>query len=265
MVERLCSTADELAWFSAAYPELFDPPTAFQAAKFHELMTVLEPKGKSLADLGGGVSPVNGAFQRHGATVTVLDAFDFDADWISRTSTENFEQVLLSQREALEKAGVTFYNCDLCQDDLSDVLRPGAFDIVTSYHCLEHLHHSPRAMLLAAWASLKPNGIMLLEVPNAVNLVKRFKVMCGYTNYIKYEHYFDAEHFSGHVREYTVGDLRKLMRALSVGEFQLYGRNWHGTLSQVVGTGAGFRIADGVLRTIPGLCGSLFVVARKQP
>jgi len=256
--------ADELTWFSREFPELFTPATAFHAAKLEELVGILKPGGKRIADLGGGVSLVNGAFQRQGASVTVLDAFDFDADWVSRTAGKDFERVLLAQREALEQVGVTFHNCDLCQDDLSDVLRKGAFDVVTSYHCLEHLHHSPKTMLLAAWESLTPNGMMLLEVPNAVNLAKRLRVLCGYTNYIKYEHYFDAERFSGHIREYTVGDLRKVMEFLGVKDFQLYGRNWHGTLYTMVGAGAGFRVADILLRTIPGLCGSLFVVARKK-
>jgi SAM-dependent methyltransferase len=253
----------ELSYFADTFPGLFSSPTALQASKLSELLTIIRPEGKAIADLGGGVSQVNGVFQRLGARVAVLDAFDFDADWIKRADANDFAKTLAMQRSALESVGVTFHDCDLCEHDISDVCRPGSLDVVTSYHCLEHLHHSPKRMLTTAWRGLKPGGLMLLEVPNAVNLMKRMRVLCGYTNYTAYHNYFDVERFSGHVREYTVGDLRAIVRHLGAQDYRIFGRNWHGTLSDAVGTGGAFRAADGLLRCVPGACGSLFALLRK--
>ena len=63
---------------------------------------------------------------------------------------------------------------------------------------------------------------MLIEVPNAVNLLKRIKVPLGKTNYPPYEEFFTDAHWMGHVREYSIGDLTALARLLGFRDWKIY-------------------------------------------
>lgn len=104
---------------------------------------------------------------------------------------------------------------------------------------------------------------MLLEVPNAVNLLKRLKVLAGRTNYGSYGDFYDAVNYTGHVREYAVSDLHALARRLGLSSYAIYGKNWYGTLFDKFGESPLSGVIDWSLQRFPGLCGSLFLDFRK--
>ena len=68
---------------------------------------------------------------------------------------------------------------------------------------------------MVIWGSvkniIKPNGFLIIDVPNAANLRKRIDLLFGRTNYPPFEAYYRSSNpYRGHIREYVYGDLEKL-------------------------------------------------------
>jgi SAM-dependent methyltransferase len=250
--------------FSRDLPRLLPPPTKSQLAMVHHVLDRVFTPGCRIVDLGGGLNPRNGVFARLGGSVTVIDIFEYDLAWSVGKGPEQFAADCEEIKQYLTSAGVRFVDSDICKVDLRSIFAAESVDAVTSYHCLEHLHQSPKAVLESALRVLKPGGRLLVEVPNAVNLLKRFKVLAGRTNYGSYEDFYDAANFTGHVREYAVCDLHALARRLGLSSYAIYGRNWYGTLFDKLGDNAISGMIDRSLQRFPGLCGSLFLDFRKS-
>ena len=86
-----------------------------------------------------------------------------------------------------------------------------AFDMIMLNAVLEHLHDSPRPLLNGLVHLLRPGGLLLITVPNAVNIRKRVAVLIGKTNLPPFDsYYWYPGHWRGHVREYVKGDLESL-------------------------------------------------------
>jgi SAM-dependent methyltransferase len=240
------------------------PATPWNAMRRNcAILPLVAGKGRRIIDIGGGVSVIAGILARLGCDVCVLDNFEYDLGWITATGDDDFAATTSQRREALTSEGVRFIDCDLCDVSLTQWFEPETIDAVVSFHCFEHLHHSPRGLLKSALEVMRPGGVLLLETPNAVNLLKRFKVLAGYTNYASYADYWNAPRFGGHIREYSVGDFHEMATLLGVHDYKVYGRNWFGKLEAIVGHGPAFQLLDGLLQTVPGFCGSLFFEARK--
>jgi SAM-dependent methyltransferase len=250
--------------FSRDLPRLLRPPTKTQLAMVHHVLDQVFTPDCRIVDLGGGLNTRNGVFARLGGSVTVIDIFEYDLAWSVGKEPEQFAADCAEIKQYLSSAGVRFVDSDICKVDLRNMFAAGSIDAVTSYHCLEHLHQSPKAVLESALQVLKPGGRLLLEVPNAVNLLKRLKVLAGHTNYGSYEHFYDAVNFTGHVREYAVFDLHTLARRLGLSSYTVYGKNWYGTLFEKVGDNPVSGMIDWSLQRFPGLCGSLFLDFRKS-
>jgi SAM-dependent methyltransferase len=241
------------------YPDLFPLRPLEDFAWAREVSGILMRDKLKLVDLGGGLNVFNGVLSKLGASITVFDIFEHDLGWIGGTDPTHFEELCRRRKEILAEAGVAFVNHDVCSLSLSDYFEMNSIDAVTSYHCLEHLHQSPKTVLESALMVLKPGGSLLIEVPNALNLLKRVKVLLGETNYGRYSDYYCSENFTGHVREYSVADLGELANNLGMRQYRIYGRNWYGTLFTRLGYGFLGRSVDYTLRAIPSLCGSLFL------
>lgn len=96
------------------------------------------------------------------------------------------------------------------------------FDMVMMLGVLEHLHDSPRELLIDLLGTVKPGGYLFVTVPNAVNIRKRVLVLFGKTNYPSFElFYWFPGPWRGHVREYTKDDLRKLAHYLDLVVMEL--------------------------------------------
>jgi SAM-dependent methyltransferase len=216
-------------------------------------------RGGVQVDLGGGLNIANGFLAELGMTVWVIDLLE---EYFPQSSmkTEGTEQVAF-----LESKGVQFIRADLVEFNLLDHFNPGSVDVVSSYHTLEHLHHSPRRMLASAMKILKPGGRVFFEVPNATNLLKRLKVLIGRTNYQPFQGFWEVDKYYGHIREYCVDDLRQLARHLHLTDVRIVGRNWYGSLYAVIPTRSAAGVVDSILQLRPGLCGSLFLSGRKSP
>ena len=108
----------------------------------------------------------------------------------------------------------------------NDILpfEKNSFDMIMLNDILEHLHNSPRDLLNDLLELAKTEGLLLVTVPNAVNIRKRIDVLFGKTNLASYEsYYWYPGHWRGHIREYVKNDLIKLSEYLGLDVLELHG------------------------------------------
>jgi hypothetical protein len=118
-------------------------------------------------------------------------------------------------------------------------------------------------MVQHARDALKEKGIFFLEVPNAVNLLKRLKVLAGRTNYVNYDEYFDSDQYVSHIREYTTGDLKRFAEKTGFTDYEIFGSNFYGTLYEKFNYRFPAALIDYCLRPWNGLCAALHFKACK--
>ena len=202
------------------------------------------PRGDDrLVDLGAGLSLLPLACARLGWRVTAVD--DFHVDYAGYDFAVHRE------------AGVEVVHADLLG------WRPqGPLGAATCIDVLEHLHHSPRPLFTAVAQALAPGGLLLLGAPNAANLRKRLALPLGVSSWSRFDDWWEPETFRGHVREPTLGELRRMVFALGLHEEEVYGRSFRGFYrGGLVELAA--RLADLPLRALPQLASDLYLRARK--
>lgn len=134
------------------------------------------------------------------------------------------------------------------------------FDMVMLHDVLEHLHDSPRDLLIELLQLVKARGLLYVRVPNAVNVRKRWDVLRGRTNLPAFSSYFwSTGPWRGHVREYTKGDLTDLARYMGLEVLEL--GSCHHMLRKVPSYARTPYLA--ATRAIPGWRDSWQLVARK--
>jgi len=218
-------------------------------------VTRLYRKGGTLIDLGGGISAHNGVLAELGMTVYVIDMLGTYWEHKAAAPTNISNEVRI-----LEACGTRFIERNISTCDLTKIFPEESVDVVTSFHCIEHLHCSPRLLLESALRVLKPGGTMLLEVPNAANVRKRLALLRGATNYGPYNDFYYSDPFVGHVREYTVGDLQQLATNLGAIHFTIFGQNNAVYGKWVTAIPVALRdVLDRALQVFPSLCGSILL------
>ena len=98
------------------------------------------------------------------------------------------------------------------------------FDMVMLHDVLEHLHDSPRQLLVELLGRVRTGGLLFVTVPNHVNLRKRIAVLRGMTSHPPYDsYYWYPGPWRGHIREYTKGDCLALAKALGLDVLEVRG------------------------------------------
>tara|TARA_B100000029_G_scaffold146386_1_gene141699 strand:+ start:295 stop:1188 length:894 start_codon:yes stop_codon:yes gene_type:complete len=171
------------------------------------------PRGSSILDFGCGPCDKTAVLQHLGFNCSAYD--DFRDDW--HVIDDNKEKI------------VSFANdcgIDLKMAGESEILpfAEQSFDMVMLHDVLEHLHDSPRDLLDDLLGLVKPDGLIFVTVPNAVNIRKRVSVLLGKTNLPSFESYYWYHGpWRGHVREYVKSDLSLLAEYLNCEILELHG------------------------------------------
>lgn len=170
------------------------------------------PSGSSILDFGCGPCDKTAILQELGYKCSGFD--DLQDDW----------HLLDNNKEKIKQfASQNGINLHLAEDGPMPFQKE-TFDMVMSNDVLEHLHNSPRELLNDLTELLKPNGLLLITVPNAGNIRKRFQLLAGGTNMPNYkEFYWHRDNWRGHVREYVRSDLVQLSEFLGLEILELYG------------------------------------------
>jgi hypothetical protein len=106
---------------------------------------------------------------------------------------------------------------------------PTPHDVVVLAEVLEHLHTAPRLVLSCLSTFLEPDGVLVVQTPNAASLRKRVKLAMGRH---PYEMIRETPTDPGHFREYTGGELRTILDASGFRSEELIRANYWGASSE---------------------------------
>lgn len=161
-------------------------------------------EGKRLLDIGSGPMDKTGIFRMLGFACYAVD--DLNDPWHLRD--DNQARI----KRYAEDIGVVFHHQN--PGDHSIPFEIGSFDVVCSLSVIEHLPESPRGLVNAMGTFAQTGGLLVIAMPNSVNLRKRLSVLMGRTNYESVDTFFRCVGpWRGHVREYTLAETEFICRA----------------------------------------------------
>ncbi len=147
--------------------------------------------GSSILDFGCGPCEKTAVLQYLGFNCSAYD--DLQDEW--HKTPGNREKII----SFAHNCGIDFKQAN------SSVTLPfnkNSFDMVMLHDVLEHLHDSPRDLLNDLLEIVKPDGLLFVTVPNAVNIKKRINVLLGKTNMHDFgSYYWYPGPWRGHNRE----------------------------------------------------------------
>lgn len=156
-----------------------------------------------LLDVGCGPMDKTAALQILGFDCVAID--DLRDPWHENSNTRQ------AIRRFSDDFGIAFHSTDL--HDFPSDIQTQSFHIVTIFDVIEHLHRSPRHLLDLVGRYLKQAGLLVITMPNSVNLRKRLAVLTGKSNYPPITRFFHSNGpWRGHVREYTLEETSYIVR-----------------------------------------------------
>lgn len=116
---------------------------------------------------------------------------------------------------AIDRLSLTVFECDVEHEPLP--FDDGSFDCVIFNELLEHLRINPPKTLLEVRRVLRPGGLLMLSTPNLYSYRGLVNLLCkqrawaaGAEPFIEFAKLESLGHM-GHVREYTLGEVRELL------------------------------------------------------
>lgn len=217
-----------------------------------EALIAVAPARGRLLDIGAGPLVKAALFARLGFECYACD--DYLDQWHRRDGR-------LDQLEAFAKAsGIVLHVHE--NGDYTIPFPPDSFDAVCICDVIEHLHESPRDILNAAGRMLRPGGLLLVTMPNSVNLKKRLKVAAGRSNHVDVlALYRSAGRWRGHVREYTLAETALLVKTAGFEIAQA--RTFDRTATMKIPSPFARAIYRGLAKVVPTFRDSLLVIGRK--
>lgn len=241
-------------------------------------LNISNKKPQKIADCGSGYSffiPFL-ACKKKKLNLFMIDDFkslDSFKTGNNATESEKVEKNFLNRaNKVFKKLNIKKINLNFEKEKFK--FKKNSIDCITSFHCIEHFHSSPKKFLKECNRVLKPGGTLVLAVPNAVNFRKRISVLFGNTNYYYFDHYWNQMPYYGHVREPTKEELKLFCINSGFVNTKLYGKNFMGIerlvrffnkifLSKKLSRSVS-NILLKPLELFPGLCTDLHIVCKKK-
>jgi SAM-dependent methyltransferase len=244
----------ELQKVASRYPDAMIPDQVVDIPRIAfniRLVTARKGTDIKICDLGGGIGLFSVGCAALGMKSTLVDDF---SDTVNRKYADVPSTVHASY-------SVEVISADVVADP--PPFLPGSFDVVTTFDSMEHWHHSPKQLFSDAIRWLKPGGLLIIGVPNCVNLRKRLTVPFGVGRWSPMAEWYDAPKFRGHVREPDTSDLRYIATDLKLNNVEVLGRNWLGYVSRFRWVRELTPFVDRPLRLFPSLCADLYLIGTK--
>ncbi len=159
---------------------------------------------RRLLDIGSGPMDKTAMFKFLGFQCCAAD--DLTDPWHQRNGNAG------KIKEFAALTGIEFFH--QTPNDYAIPFESESFDVVSALGVIEHLHESPRALLNTMGRFVRRDGLLVIVMPNSVNLRKRLSVVLGQTNYPSIDaFYHSAGQWRGHVREYTLSETAFICKA----------------------------------------------------
>jgi 2-polyprenyl-3-methyl-5-hydroxy-6-metoxy-1,4-benzoquinol methylase len=170
------------------------------------------PPGARILDFGAGACDKTAILACLGYNCTAAD--DLADEW--HTINNNREKI---------RAFAASFSIEFMQTNGSPLaFQSNQYDMVMLHDVLEHLHNSPRELLIGLLAAVRPKGYLFATIPNHVNLRKRLDALRGRTILPPFSmYYWYPDPWRGHVREYTRRDCEELVHYLDLEMVELRG------------------------------------------
>ena len=202
-----------------------------------------------VCDIGGGIGLFSIGCAAVGMDSVLLDDFN---DPVNR-------EVGAGILDLHRSYGVRVLSMDALAGDFP--FAAGSLDAVTTFDSMEHWHRSPKQLFASVMRALVPGGLLIIGVPNCVNLRKRLTVPLGRGKWSTMQLWYEEERFRGHVREPDVDDLRYIAQDIGLTGVRIVGRNWLGYDSPRLRSV--MPLIDPVLRLRPSLCSNIYLIGHK--
>lgn len=164
----------------------------------------LSPAGVSdYLDLGSGAGVIPLVMASTGLNVHAVDTWDEYAD-----EFDNLMGRFAQFTARFEKYGVQWTKHNIMQTPLSYPAH--SFDLISLFDVLEHLPR-PCAVLEEVHRLLRPNGTVVITLPNVANLRNRMRHLTGRTPHADDISQWLAPDFFGHYREMTMRELKETL------------------------------------------------------
>ena len=177
------STGLDQTQYEASHVDARDDTLRFNQIRdqsFHALQRDIRPPGR-LLDIGSGNGRLLYLAQNAGWEVMGLELSSSMADFVG------------------EELGIRVLVANFL-DPTPELERAGTFDVVVLRHVLEHLP-DPLLTMEKIGALLKPDGYLLLEMPNIEAMTKKWSRFIVGTGL--YKRKFPADFMAGHCNEYS--------------------------------------------------------------
>jgi len=205
--------------------------------------------GASILDFGAGPCDKTAILSLIGYEITAFD--DMGDDWYN--FRDNRRKIL----DYAAKAGIEYV---LPDDNCDFVPSPHRYDAIILNNVIEHFHDSPKKLLNILLISLKKDGLIFIDVPNAANLRKRLDILRGKSNYPSFDSFYWSSYpWRGHVREFVRSDLEKLGRFMGLEVLEITFHHYHLDRVRPVTRG----LFKTICRIFPSFRESLLFVGRK--
>lgn len=164
-------------------------------------------KGKKVLDVGSGIGILVGTLGSLGAEAVGVDKFIFQDEKQNFYTIPDFEKLESIWREGKIK----IIKSDIVNESLP--FPDEIFDVVLSDATIEHLPDSPKNLFLEIHRVLKKEGFFLVTTPNLANLLRRLRFfLLGRSPNWDIKDYFESgSNFKGHRREFTLGEVVKML------------------------------------------------------
>ena len=182
-----------------------------------EAIARLVDKTSNILDFGAGSCDKAAILSLLGYSVDAYD--DLMDDWYNWNN--NKEEIL----KFADTLGITYY---YPKEGHQNIPNNKKYDVIILNNVIEHIHDSPRYILNSLIELLKPEGYLVIAVPNAANLRKRISIIFGKTNYPSFSSfYWSPNNWRGHIREYVKNDLVLLNNYITFDTVQLNSHHYH--------------------------------------
>lgn len=158
-----------------------------------------------ILDVGAGAGVVSITLKKKGFDVTVIDTWSEYADCYSNQmgNTQDILQRFRQNRIPCCVVDIEHSNLPFNDD---------TFDIVLFLAVIEHLHDSPRKILMEIRRVLKTKGYVVIATPNIAHIFNRLALLRGKTIHVSLDYWLYSDPFFGHVREYTLQEIKQMLK-----------------------------------------------------